>query len=94
MELEREVDVLVERAVRRAVLQDLDMAETLTELWKHTEGFTFGISDFRIEELPMQLQHHILGVPNRWMQLLRKIARSVGCYHENHYFNFDMLHTF
>ena len=54
-EPESEVDVPAERAVGRAVLQDLDMAETLTELQKHIEGLTFGIPYFRIEEIPMQL---------------------------------------
>ena len=44
-----------ERAVERAVLQDLDMAETLDELWQHIEGLTFGIPYFRVEELPMRL---------------------------------------
>ena len=42
-----------ERAVGRAVLQDLDMAKTLVELQKHIQGLTFRISDCRIEDLPM-----------------------------------------
>ena len=56
MELEREADVLAERAVGREVLQDLGMAENLTELQQHIEGLTFGILDCRIEEIPMRLQ--------------------------------------
>ena len=84
MELEHKEDVPAERAVERAVLQDLDMAETLTELQQHIEGLTFGIPDCRIEELPMRLKQHTIGVPNRWMWLLRRIARSIACYHEHH----------
>ena len=42
-----------ERAVRREVLQDLDMVETLAELRQNIQGLTFKIPDFRIEELPM-----------------------------------------
>ena len=53
MELEREADVIAERAIGRVVLQDLDMAETLAELRQHIEGLTFGLPDCRIEELPM-----------------------------------------
>ena len=39
------VDEPVERAVGRAVLQDLDMAETLSELRQHIYGLTFEIPD-------------------------------------------------
>ena len=45
------MDEPAERVIRRALLQDLDMAKTLSELWQHIEGLTFGISDFWIEEL-------------------------------------------
>ena len=72
------------RTVERAVLQDLDMAETLSKLQHHIEGLTFGIPDFQIKELPMRLQRHTIGVPNHWMRLLRRIARSIACYHEHH----------
>ena len=82
---------LVERAVRRETLQDLDMAETLAEIQQHIEGLTLGILDFQIEELPMRLQCHIIGVPNRWIRLLHRIARSITCYHEHHQFNFDIF---
>ena len=68
-----------ERAIGRAVLQDLDMAETLGELQEHIEGLTFRILDYWIEELPIQLQHHTIGVPNHWVRLLRRIARSIAC---------------
>ena len=50
------------------------------------EGLTLGIPDCQIEELPMRLQHHTIGVPNSWMQLLRLIAREVACYHEHNWF--------
>ena len=74
----------VERTVQRAVLQDLDMVETLSELQHHIDGLTFGIPDCWIEELPMWLQRHTIGVPNCWMRLLRRIARYIACYHEYH----------
>ena len=82
--LEHGADEPAERVVGRVVLQDLDMAETLFELRQHIEGLNFGISDSRIEELPMRLQCHTIGVPNHWMWLLRRIARSIACYHEHH----------
>ena len=64
-ELEHVADKPAERTVGRVVLQDLDMAETLTELRQHIEGLTFGFLYFQIKELPMQLQCHTIGVLNR-----------------------------
>jgi len=71
---EQEAGQLVRRNVRRAVLQDLDLTKTLIELQDHIEGLTLGILDIRIEELPMRLQCHTIGVPSHWMRLLRIIA--------------------
>ena len=56
----------------------------LAELQDHIEGLTLGIPDVRIEELPMRLQRHTIGVPSRWMRLLHMIAQAVTCYHEHH----------
>ena len=81
---EQGADEPTEKAVRREVLLDLDMTETLAELQQHVEGLTLGIPHFQIKELPMRLQCHTIGVPNRWMQLLRRIARLVACYQEHH----------
>ena len=64
MEPEHEAVVPAERVVGRAVLQDLDMAETLPELRQHIEGLTFEIPYCWIKELPMRLQQHAIGVPN------------------------------
>ena len=43
-------------AVGRAILRDLDVAETLSELQDQVEGLTLGISDVRTDELPLRLQ--------------------------------------
>ena len=72
------------RNVERAVLQDLDLIETLTKLLDHIEGLTLGIPNVRIEELLMRLQHHTIGVPSHWMRLLRMIAQAMTYYHEHH----------
>ena len=74
----------IERAIGREVLQDLYMVETLSDLQNHIQGLTFEIPYFWIEELPMRLQCHTICIPNRWMQLLCRIARSIACYHEHH----------
>ena len=62
------------RNFERAVLQDLDLTQTLAELQDHIEGLTLGILDVEIEELLMKLQHQTIGVPGRWMRLLCMIA--------------------
>lgn len=47
---EQGADEPVERPIGRAVLQDLDMVETLAELQQHINELTFGILDCRKEE--------------------------------------------
>ena len=71
-------------AVGRAILRDLDVAETLAALQEHVEGLTLGIPDVRTDELPLRLQRHTTGVPRQWNWLLRMIAQAVTCYHEHH----------
>ena len=78
------VSGLARRNIGRAVLQDLDLAETLAELQDHVEGLTLGILNVRIKELPMRLQRHTIGVPGRWMHLFHMIAQGVTYYHEHH----------
>ena len=68
----------------RVILRDLDVAETLTAVQEQVESLTLGIPDVRIDELPLQLQWHTIGVPRRWTHLLRMIAQAVTCYHEHH----------
>jgi len=71
-------------ATGRAILRDLNVAETLSALQDQIEGLTLGIPDVRIDELPLMLQRHTTGVPHRWSRLLRMIAQAVTCYHEHH----------
>ena len=68
----------------RAILRDLDLAETLAAVQEQVEGLTFEIPDVRIDELPLRLQRHTAGVPRRWSRPLRMIAQAVACYHEHH----------
>ena len=68
----------------RVILRDLDVAETLTTVQEQVESLTFGIPNVRIDELPLQLQRHTIGVPRRWTRLLRMIAQTVTYFHEHH----------
>jgi len=67
--------------VGRAILRDLDVAETLLALQDQVEGLTLGIPDVWIDELPLRFQRHITDVPSQWTRLLRMIAQVVTCYH-------------
>ena len=69
---------------RRVVIHDLDDTETLTVVQEQVESLTHGLPDVQIDELPLQLQRHTIGVPRRWTRLLRMIAQAVTCYHEHH----------
>ena len=73
-----------ERIVGREILQDLDLAETLAEFQQHVERLTLGIPNAKIEELPMRLQRHTIGVPSCSMRLLCIVAQAMTCYHEHH----------
>ena len=57
-------DVPVGEAVGRAVLHDLDIAETLAMLQDQIEGLTLVIQDVRTNKLPLRLQCHTTGVPS------------------------------
>jgi len=61
-------------AVGRAILRDLDVAETLLALQDQVKGLILGITDVSTDELPLRLQQHTTGVPSRWTRLLRMIA--------------------
>ena len=47
---------LAGEVVGRAILRDLDVAETLSALQDQVEGLTLGILDVRTNELPLRLQ--------------------------------------
>ena len=51
---------------------------------EQVEILTRGLPDVQIDELPLHMQHHTIGVPRRWTRLLRMIAQIVAYYHEHH----------
>ena len=71
-------------ATGRAILHDLDLAETLTAVQGQVENLTRGLPDVQIDELPLPMQQHTIGVPRRWTRLLRMIAQTVAYYQEHH----------
>ena len=54
------------------------------EMEENLERLTLDIPDADIDDLPTRYQISTAGVPGRFSRLLRKVARAVMCYHENH----------
>ena len=69
---------------RRVVIRDLGDTEILAAVQEQVESLTRGLPDVQIDELPLQLQRHTIGVPRRWTCLLHMIAQTVTYYHEHH----------
>ena len=69
---------------RRVVIRDLGDTEILAAVQEQVESLTRGLPDVQIDELPLQLQRHTIGVPRRWNRLLRMIAKTVMYFHEHH----------
>ena len=55
------------------------------ELIQNIEGIARGIPDYaRLADVPMAYQRHTVGVPIRIHRILRRLVRTVTCYHEHH----------
>ena len=54
------------------------------ELEENLERLTLDIPDVDIDEIPMRYHRSIVGVPDRFSRMLRRVAREVMCYHEHH----------
>ena len=56
----------------------------LTELEENLELPTLDIADAVIDDLLTRYHIHTVGVPGRFIRLLRRVARAIMCYHEHH----------
>ena len=54
------------------------------ELEENLERLTLDIPNADIDELPMRYHRSTMGVLGRFSRLLRRVARAVMFYHENH----------
>ena len=62
---------------------DDDDTQVLHELSRNLEGLSMGIPPLPMREVPVRLQQHTVGVPERYLVPLRRIARAVVCYYEH-----------
>ena len=60
-----------------------DDSQVLHELSRNLEGLSMGIPALPMWEVPVRLQRHTVGVPERYLVPLRRIARAVVCYHDH-----------
>lgn len=58
--------------------------ELLEDLAKDLEYLTTNIDAPHIDDLPRWTRRHVAGVGEWFGRLLRKVARSVACYHDSH----------
>lgn len=55
------------------------------DITRNLKGLTDGISEYaRIGDMPRRYQRHTVGVSNRILQLLSRVARAISCYHDHH----------
>ena len=78
------VTVPAEEPARRVIIRDLSDTETLTAVQGQVENLTRGLPDVQVDELPLPMQQHTIGVPRRWTRLLCMIAHTVAYYEEHH----------
>ena len=69
--------------VEDAEAGDDDDTQVLHELSRNLEGLSMGIPPLPMREVPVRLQRHTVGVPERYLVPLRRIARAVVCYYEH-----------
>lgn len=60
-----------------------ESARRLREVQSNLEGLTMGVSPMRMDDIPLHLQRHTVGVPSRFSVLLRQVARAIISYHEH-----------
>lgn len=70
--------------VGQEVLHYLNVFEMLVEVGNSLEGLIHGIDETRVDEIPMRLQRHIIGVLSCIGWLLCNMTHVVVCYHEHH----------
>jgi hypothetical protein len=55
----------------------------LCEVERNLRGLTMGVPSMRIQDVPLHIQRHTVGVPEGLSHLLRRVARAVVCYVEH-----------
>ena len=61
--------------------EDQELLEDLVEDLKY---LNVDIDSPHIDDMPRQTQRHVAGVGEWFGSLIRKMARAIGCYHDNH----------
>ena len=71
----------------RRIPHDFDVAPQSEEeeIMHNLEGIARGVPNYaRFDDVPRAYQRHTMGVSNRVHCLLRRLIRSVTCYHDHH----------
>jgi hypothetical protein len=73
----------IQRRGERDVIVGVVVADFET-IEKNMDGLTMNIPDVSIDDVPRHYQIHIVGVSTSIHRLLRKVARAIVCYSEQH----------
>ena len=63
--------------------ENVDAAQDLADVEESLDRLLVDIRDVGIDDLPRGLQRHVVGVPARFRQFLRKLASLVAIYREH-----------
>lgn len=63
--------------------ENVDAGRDLADVEESLDRLLIDIQDVDLDDLPRGLQHHVVGVPARFLQFLRKLASLVAMYREH-----------
>ena len=63
--------------------ENVDAAQDLADVEESLDRLLIDIRDVDLDDLPRGLQRHVVGVPSRFRQFLRKLASLVAMYREH-----------
>ena len=74
---------------RRGVVQEMVIYctkedEDIDEMEENLQCLTMGIPDVTTDKVPRRYQRHTTGISGRFSRLLRRVAQTITCYHEQH----------
>ena len=60
----------------------VDTEQTLQSIHTNFVRLTHGVPMAQFEEFPEAMQRQVVGVPQAWVHLFRRLARAIVCYHD------------
>jgi hypothetical protein len=74
---------IVDEAERRQDRSD-DVVRTLHSVGQKFEALMHNVPMATIDDLPVGMQRHVMGVPRPWVQLFQRLENVIVCYDRVH----------